>query len=44
MLSSKTCARLTVVPQITTDGLGLYAQPIAVNFGRAVPYRQMVKN
>ncbi|WP_437281736.1 hypothetical protein WME90_14625 [Sorangium sp. So ce375] len=37
-------ARLTVMPQITTDGLGLYAQPIAANFGRAVPYMQTVKN
>lgn len=37
-------ARLTVMPQITTDGLGLYAQPIAANFGRAVPYGQMIKN
>ncbi|WP_441290211.1 IS1 family transposase [Sorangium sp. KYC3313] len=37
-------ARLTVMPQVTTDGLGLYAQPIAANFGRAVPYGQMIKN
>ncbi|WP_437324079.1 IS1 family transposase [Sorangium sp. So ce381] len=37
-------ARLVVMPQITTDGLGLYAQPIATNFGRAVPYMQTVKN
>ncbi|WP_437855121.1 IS1 family transposase [Sorangium sp. So ce363] len=37
-------ARLVVMPQITTDGLGLYAQPIAANFGRAVPYGQMIKN
>ncbi|WP_441289351.1 IS1 family transposase [Sorangium sp. KYC3313] len=37
-------ARLAVMPQITTDGLGLYAQPIAANFGRAVPYMQTVKN
>ncbi|WP_437490613.1 IS1 family transposase [Sorangium sp. So ce1014] len=37
-------ARLVVMPQITTDGLGLYAQPIAANFGRAVPYMQTVKN
>ncbi|WP_437794240.1 IS1 family transposase [Sorangium sp. So ce693] len=37
-------ARLTVMPQITTDGLGLYAQPIAANFGRAAPYMQTVKN
>ncbi|WP_437486624.1 IS1 family transposase [Sorangium sp. So ce1014] len=37
-------ARLTVMPQITTDGLGLYAQSIAANFGRAVPYMQTVKN
>ncbi|WP_438036375.1 hypothetical protein [Sorangium sp. So ce204] len=29
-------ARLAVMPQITTDGLGLYVQPIAANFGRAV--------
>ncbi|WP_437729340.1 hypothetical protein [Sorangium sp. So ce861] len=31
-------ARLVVMPQIRTDGLGLYAQPIAANFGPAVPY------
>ncbi|WP_437786664.1 IS1 family transposase [Sorangium sp. So ce1097] len=37
-------ARLVVMPQITTDGLGLYAQPIAANFGLAVPYMQTVKN
>ncbi|WP_437979226.1 hypothetical protein WMF11_25280 [Sorangium sp. So ce295] len=37
-------ARLVVMPQITTDGLGLYAQPIAANFGRAVPYMQTVKS
>ncbi|WP_437574631.1 IS1 family transposase [Sorangium sp. So ce887] len=37
-------ARLVVMPQITTDGLGLYAQSIAANFGRAVPYMQTVKN
>jgi IS1 family transposase len=37
-------ARLAVMPQITTDGLGLYAQPIAAKFGRAVPYMQTVKN
>ncbi|WP_437767591.1 IS1 family transposase [Sorangium sp. So ce281] len=37
-------ARLAVMPQITTDGLALYAQPIAANFGRAVPYMQTVKN
>ncbi|XXX76653.1 IS1 family transposase [Sorangium sp. So ce134] len=37
-------ARLVVMPQITTDGLGLYAQPIAANFGPAVPYMQTVKN
>ncbi|WP_433927016.1 IS1 family transposase [Sorangium cellulosum] len=36
-------ARLGVMPQITTDGLGLYAQPIAANFGPAVPYAQMIK-
>jgi IS1 family transposase len=37
-------ARLVVMPQITTDGLALYAAPIAVNFGLAVPYVQTVKN
>ncbi|MGK4001530.1 IS1 family transposase [Sorangium sp. So ce1036] len=37
-------ARLVVMPQITTDGLALYAQPIAANFGPAVPYMQTVKN
>ena len=37
-------ARLTVVPQITTDGLKLYESAIAVNFGQAVPYIQTVKN
>lgn len=37
-------ARLAVMPQITTDGLGLYVQPIAANFGRAVPYMQTVKS
>ncbi|WP_434042710.1 MULTISPECIES: IS1 family transposase [Sorangium] len=37
-------ARLAVMPQITTDGLGLYAQPIAANFGPAVPYMQTIKN
>ncbi|AUX28084.1 MULTISPECIES: IS1 family transposase [Sorangium] len=37
-------ARLAVMPQITTDGLSLYAQPIAANFGPAVPYMQTVKN
>ncbi|WP_437654713.1 IS1 family transposase [Sorangium sp. So ce1182] len=36
-------ARLVVMPQITTDGLGLYAQPIAANFGPAVPYIQTIK-
>ncbi len=37
-------ARLTVMPQITTDGLKLYEAPIAANFGTAVPYIQTVKN
>lgn len=37
-------ARLVVMPQITTDGLGLYEQPIAANFGPAVPYMQTIKN
>ncbi|XXT17948.1 IS1 family transposase [Sorangium sp. So ce429] len=37
-------ARLVVMPQITTDGLALYAQPIAANFGPAAPYMQTVKN
>ncbi|WP_437593082.1 IS1 family transposase [Sorangium sp. So ce1000] len=37
-------ARLSTMPQISTDGLGLYAQPIAANFGPAVPYGQMIKN
>lgn len=36
-------SRLTVMPQITTDGLKLYEAPIAVNFGLAVPYIQTVK-
>jgi IS1 family transposase len=37
-------SRLTVMPQITTDGLKLYEAPIAVNFGMAVPYVQTIKN
>ena len=37
-------SRLTVMPQITTDGLKLYEAPIAANFGPAVPYIQTVKN
>ncbi len=37
-------SRLTVMPQITTDGWKLYEAPIAVNFGPAVPYIQTVKN
>jgi len=43
-LVSDVRARLLVMPQITTDGLGLYEVPIAVNFGLAVPYMQTVKN
>jgi IS1 family transposase len=37
-------ARLVTMPQITTDGLALYAAPIAVNFGPAAVYVQTVKN
>jgi IS1 family transposase len=36
-------ARLTVMPQICTDGLKLYESAIAVNFGPAVPYVQTIK-
>lgn len=43
-LVSDVRARLVVMPQITTDGLGLYEVPIAAAFGLAVPYMQTVKN
>lgn len=31
------------MPQITTDGMALYAAPIAEHFGLCVPYVQTVK-
>lgn len=36
-------ARLATMPQITTDGCPLYAAPILLNFGYAVPYIQTIK-
>lgn len=36
-------SRLVVMPQITTDGLGLYESSILTNFGYAVPYMQTIK-
>lgn len=38
-----TRARLVVMPQIATDGLGLYEAAILRHFGYAVPYVQTVK-
>ncbi len=38
-----TRSRLTVMPQIATDGLALYEAPIAKHFGYAVPYVQTIK-
>jgi IS1 family transposase len=37
-------ARLTVMPQITSDGLALYESPIGKAFGLGVDYAQTVKN
>lgn len=37
-------ARLSVMPQITTDGLALYVEPIGRHFGYGVDYVQTVKN
>ncbi len=38
-----TRARLVVMPQIATDGLALYEQPILLHFGYAVAYVQTIK-
>lgn len=43
-LVADTRARLATMPQITTDGCGLYEAPILLYFGYAVPYIQTVKN
>jgi IS1 family transposase len=37
-------SRLVVMPQITSDGLALYEQPIAKEFGPGVDYAQTIKN
>lgn len=42
-LVADTRSRLAVMPQITTDGLALYEQPILLQFGYAVPYAKMIK-
>jgi IS1 family transposase len=42
-LVADTRARLCVMPQLTTDGLDLYVEPIGRHFGYGVDYAQMVK-
>lgn len=37
-------ARVITAPQISTDGLALYEQPIAVSFGPGTDYGQMIKH
>lgn len=42
-LVSDTRARLSVMPQITTDGCALYIEAIGKHFGYGVDYAQMIK-
>ncbi len=37
-------SRLSVMPQITSDGLALYERPIGASFGPGVDYEQVIKN
>ena len=37
-------ARLSVMPQISTDGCALYVEPIGRHFGYGVDYAQMIKH
>lgn len=37
-------SRLTVMPQIMSDGLALYERPLGPSFGPSVDYEQVIKN
>ncbi len=37
-------SRLSIMPQITSDGLALYERPIGASFGPGVDYEQVIKN